>query len=195
LTCVTLAAPGAGRAGDITDFELLPTKLWIGVTNSDAVGTYLDVVVQAWDADGRPTGLGEARGVRAGGSGFRAARLVSVEMLRLLPGGDPVPGPPAVIQVDARISCHVRGHRNASIALWYNGLPVDTGRRADAGSRIAYAISDTPITLFLRPPDLLAGVPGKARLPVAMKLVGPRGGEVCADFKTFGTWAVSAEEP
>jgi hypothetical protein len=194
ITCFTVLTPVAARPQEVVDFQLQPARLWMGVTNSDAVGTYLDLLLQGWDAEGRPTAWGELNGVRAGGSGFRGARLLGVEMLRLLPIGT-VPGPPASVQIDARISCRVRGHRSASVSLWYNGLPVDGGRQADAGSRMSYAMGGAVITLFMRPPDRLSGVPGAARLPATVKLVGPRRGEVCGAYKTFGTWAAPLEEP
>jgi hypothetical protein len=190
LACALIATAGTGAA-QTTDFELSPAKLWIGLSNSDAVGTYVDLKIDAWDADGHPTGFGEIRGVRAGGSGFRGARLVSIDMFRLIPDFGPVPGPPATIQIDARISCAVRGHRSATILLWYNGTPVDTGRRHDAGSRIGYTIGDVPIALFLRPFDVLSEDPGFARVPRSLKLLGPPPGEVCANYQSFGIWSAA----
>jgi hypothetical protein len=192
LACAVLGAPSPGSAGDAVSFEVFPTKLWIGLKNSDDIGTYLDLSVTALDAEGNLTALGEVSGVRSGGSGFHNARIVNVDMFRVVPSFPPLPGPPVRVQIDARIACFVRGHHSATIVLWYNGLPVDTGRFRDAGSRISYAIADATISLFLRPSDVLSGVPGRYRLPVAMNVVGPRLRNTCADFKSLGTWEVAA---
>jgi hypothetical protein len=193
LIALVTGAPGTGRADDtpvLTDIG--PALIWVGLKNSDDVGTRIDMLVQAFDADENLVGFGEVLGVWAGSSGFNNARLVTIPLLRVVPEAGPEPGVPTHVQVDARIACFVSGHRFASVLLWYNGLPIDAGRHADAGSRISYQLNDDTVTVFLTTPDVLSSEPGARRQRVELALAAPRPGHLC-DYEPFGTWSVPGE--
>ena len=78
-----------------------------------------------------------------------------------------------------------------AVRLWYNGQPIDTGKRtADAGSRFAATIGGVNNTYLLRAPWALATTSGNAKHSVD-GAVDARFACPARPFTPFGTWSVT----
>ena len=147
-------------------------KVWIGLKNSDDVGTRFDVKAVLTTAGFTATGI--AGDVSGGSSGFNNARLVDVPLA--YSGG---PGAPTSLTVYARVSC-ASGHVSGTARLWYDD--------AAANSRV----EDPPGvgTLHLRNGFLLNPAVGAGPKKTADVLVKKSGcpNQPDANWKLLGTW-------
>jgi hypothetical protein len=176
-------ANAGGNDGFVAKFddnqltELGPAKVWIGLKNSDDVGTKFDLLAEALK-NGSLVGSGTLNGVPGGSSGFNNAVLRTLNLAL----ASPVSVGPAdtlSIRLSVRIAVGVPGHRSGTARLWFN----DTA----ANSRFDATIGGLTSDYFL-----LSGFTlGTATGPGPKKTI-----DVFVDraaggnpFKPFGTWS------
>jgi hypothetical protein len=168
----------------ITLDDLSPAKLWVGLANSDDVGTKFDLLANV-SVNGVQVGTGHLDTVPGGSSGFNNAILDTIPLT--LTGG-PVPassGDTFSIEVLARVACVGSGHNSGRARLWYNGKEIDSGATRDAGSRFDATIAASNSKYFLRSPLALSTTAGAAKTSRDVS-VGPK----CGPFVSFGTWSI-----
>jgi hypothetical protein len=122
-----------GLSGPVTG------KVWIGLKNSDDVGTNFDVQAEVLK-NGSVIGTGEVDNVSGGSSGFNNAVLRSINIAL---DTEPVPivsGDTLSIRVSVKIGA--TGHRSGTARLWYN----DT----QANSRLEFVLSGRRPPSYLR---------------------------------------------
>ncbi len=133
----TVAVGGPGGGGGV--FRVVgrlsgPTKVWVGLKNSDDVGLRLDLLTEVF-LEGKKVGEGRVDNVRAGGSGFNKAVLNSIPIAVTGPADFPVLST-VEVKVSVRRTCSGGGHPSGPARLWYNGQSIDSGAKKDAGSRL-----------------------------------------------------------
>ena len=188
-----MGGPGGGGAvfrvvGRLS--ALSPARVWIGLKNSDDVGLRLDLLAEVF-VDGTKVGEGRLNNVSAGSSGFNNAILNPIPLA--LTGG-PVDFPVVAaleVKVSVRRTCSGGGHASGIARIWYNGQPIDSGAKRDAGSRFD-AISDGATTdNFLRwrvrAEQPRREPPGSQSTSAWTRSSRAR----TAPFKSFGTWSTN----
>jgi hypothetical protein len=166
-----------------------PSKVFVGLRNSDDVGLRLDLKAEVL-AGSTVIGAGQLNNVPAGGSGFNNAALQSVP-LSLINGPVTVPdGTELQIAVSARRTCFGGGHSSGTPRLWFNGASADTGAKRDAGSRFGATIGGLITNYFLRSGSSLSAAAGTSRLFLD-KVV--KSNEACPNrtFTPFETWRIT----
>ncbi|MFY9556601.1 MAG: HYR domain-containing protein [Blastocatellia bacterium] len=101
-----------------------PANLWLGLKNSDDVGTRFDLLAEVLK-NGSPIGSGQLNGVAGGGSGFNNAVLRTVNLALSAPG-DVCSGDTLSIKLSVRIAVGVSGHRSGTARLWFNDSAANT---------------------------------------------------------------------
>lgn len=165
---VTVNAPTATAIG--------PANVWIGLKNSDDVGTKFDLLAEVFK-NGSSIGSGQLNGVNGGSSGFNNAVLRTINMA-LSNSASFCPGDTLSFTLSVRIAVGVSGHRSGTARLWYND--------AAANSRVNVTIDGVGGNLFLRDGFVLnnaAGPGPKKTIDVFVDRLA--GGN---PFKPFGTW-------
>ena len=147
-------------------------KVWIGLKNTDDVGTRFDVKAVLTTAGFTATGI--AGDVPGGSTGFNNASLVEVPLANS--GG---PGAVTSLALYARVSC-ASGHVSGTARVWYDD--------AAANSRV----DDLPGvgTLYLRSGSVLNAAVGAGPKKTADVLVKRSGcpNQPDANWKLLGTW-------
>src|SRR5262249_43523181 len=93
-----------------------PAQLWVGLKNSDDVGTRFDLLAEVL-RNGSVVGSGQVNNVPGGSSGFKSAVLDAVNLA--LAGPVPVyPGDAIGLRLSVRISA-ASGHRSGTARLWF----------------------------------------------------------------------------
>src|SRR5262249_37291624 len=93
-----------------------PARLWVGLKNSDDVGTRFDLLVEIL-RNGSVIGSGQASNVPGGSSGFKSAILDTFNLA--LAGPVAVyPGDTLTFRLSVRIST-ASGHRSGTARLWF----------------------------------------------------------------------------
>jgi hypothetical protein len=92
-------------------------EAWIGLKNSDDVGTRFDVKAQVYHADAL-IGSGQQDGFWGGSSGFNNARRASIPLDLVAPPAEVPPGTVLRLTLSARIACAARTHASGSARLW-----------------------------------------------------------------------------
>jgi hypothetical protein len=151
-----------------------PAQLWIGLKNSDDVGTKFDLLAEVLK-NGTVIGSGQVNGVAGGSSGFNNAKLDAINLA--MPGAVAInSGDTLSLRLSVRIA--TTGHRSGTARLWYND--------AAANSRFSATIAGTTNSYFLRSGSTLtttAGTGPKSTIDVFVdRAVGGN------PFKPFGTW-------
>lgn len=168
---------------------LSPAKIWVGLKNSDDVGLRVDLLAEVLKND-TPIGMGQLDNQPTGSSGFSRALLKAID-LNLTAGPVEVsPGNILEIRLSARRTCSGGGHNSGTLRLWYNGQPVDTGAKRDAGSRFDATIGSDTTDYFLRNNLELSETPGSSRLFVDT-FVDSKIPCSARPFKEIGTWSTS----
>jgi hypothetical protein len=183
----TVAQGGALSVAELT--ALSPARVWIGLTNSDAVGLRVDLQAEVF-ADGALIGAGVLPNVATGSSGFNNARLQEIP-LALTDGAVEVPaGTELALVVSVRRTCSGGGHNAGTVRLWYDGQPVDTGRGRDAGSRFDATIDGAARDFFLRSGFSLSEDAGTSRVSVDAAV---NSSAACPDrsYLPFVTWSMT----
>jgi hypothetical protein len=166
-----------------------PVKAWLGLKNSDDVGLRVDLRAYAY-LGATKVAEGQLNNVSAGGSGFNNALLQAIS-LTLLNG--PVPfagGTELKLTISVRRTCFGAGHNSGAPRLWYNGQPVDTGSRRDAGTRLDATIDGSEVDFFLRGGLLLSPVAGASRQFID-RVVNTKLPCSARDFTPFGSWTIT----
>jgi len=163
--------------------NLSPAKLWIGLKNSDDVGTKFDLLAEVL-RNGSVVGSGQLNDVPGGSSGFNNAvlRTITLILSSAVPMG---PGDTMSFRLSVRIAA-TSGHNSGTVRLWYNGAAIDSGPSRDAGSRFDATIGGSTSDYFLRSPGFtLDTTAGSSRVSVD-KLASNSGGN---PWQVVGTWS------
>jgi hypothetical protein len=158
-------------------------KVWLGLKNSDDVGTRFDLLAEVLK-NGSVVSSVQAINIPGGSSGFNNAVLRNLEMS--------LSGPVEFFTGDTlsfRLSVRVAalgGHTSGTARLWYNGAAIDTGANRDAGSRFGATIGGVTEDHFLRNDFALNTVAGSSRRFIDVFVNRKVGGN---PFKPFGTWS------
>jgi hypothetical protein len=162
---------------------LSPGKVWIGLKNSDDVGTKFDLVAEVL-RNGSVVGRGQLDNVPGGSSGFNNAALRTIYLDLLYGPVEFFPGDKLGFRLSVRIAA-TSGHVSGTARLWYNGQPIDINPGRDAGSRFDAAIGGATADYFLRNGLELNTVAGSSRVSIDVFVNRNVGGN---PFKPFGTW-------
>jgi hypothetical protein len=156
--------------------ELASSKVWLGLKNSDDVGTKFDLLAEVL-VDGSVVSSGQLNNVRGGSSGFNNAVLRTINQALSGPL-DLCAGSQLSLRLSVRIAVGVSGHRSGTARLWFNDTAAD--------SRLEASIDGAPVSIYLRDAFMLepsAGAGPKETIDVFVdRLVNGN------PFKPFGTW-------
>jgi hypothetical protein len=156
---------------------LSPAKMWIGLKNSDDVGTKFDLKAEVL-LNGASIGSGEILNVPGGSSGFNNAVNRSIDLA--------LSGSPATVTGDTlsfRLSVRIAatsGHRSGTARLWFN----DTAANSLFDATIGGANAD----YYLRDGFVLGTSAGATKKTIdvfADRLVNSNA------WKAFGTWSIT----
>lgn len=161
---------------------LSPGKVWIGLKNSDDVGTKFDLLAEVLK-NGSVVGTGQLDNVPGGSSGFNNAVLRTIN-LALSGPVEIFPGDTLSFRLSVRITA-VGGHSSGTARLWYNGPAIDSGPSRNAGSRFDATIGGATADYFLRSGFALNTTAGSSRVFIDVFVNRKAGGN---PFKPFGTW-------
>lgn len=170
---------------------LRPAKVWIGVKNSDDVGTFFDLIAEVYkNNDTNPIGSGQLNRTASSSSGFNNAKLNTIPLVLLTPPGlsSPLPvelpsGTVLRLKLWARITCSGQTHASGSVRLWFND--VQTGSRFDS------TIDGVNEDFYLRAGSVLGDTQGpgpKSTVDVALNSKSP-----CPNRTPtlVGTWSIT----
>ncbi len=180
--------PG-GYSGTVTGFldnsdagaghieALSPAHEWLGLKNSDDVGTNFDLLAEVF-RNGALVGSGEVDNVPGGSSGFNNAKDRAITLALTSPGTDPAcSGDTLSIKLSVRVTA-VGGHRSGTARLWYND--------AAANSRFDVTIGGVNHDLYLLNGFVLGTSPGAGpKLTIDVFSDRAKDGN---PWKPFGTW-------
>ena len=153
-----------------------PARVWIGLKNSDDVGTKFDLLAEVCQ-NGVLIGSGQLNGIPGGSSGFNNAVLRAIDVALLAPV-DIDPGDSLSLKLSVRIAVGVPGHRSGTARLWFND--------AAANTRISPTIECVASDNFLLNGFLLGATAGPGPKKTIDVFVNRAvGGN---PFKPFGTW-------
>ncbi|HKA08599.1 MAG TPA: carboxypeptidase-like regulatory domain-containing protein, partial [Gemmataceae bacterium] len=156
---------------------LSPAQVWIGLKNSDDVGTNFDLKAEVF-RNGTLVGSGEVDNVSGGSSGFNNAKLRAISLALLSAGTNPICSGDT-LSITLSVRAGATGHRSGTARLWYND--------SAANSRFDATIGGTTTTFYLLDSFVLgtsAGVGPKKTIDVFVDR--QAGGN---PFKPFGTWS------
>ena len=160
-----------------------PARIWLGLKNSDDVGTKFDLRVEVL-RNGSPISSAQLNDVPGGSSGFNNAVLRTVNLALSGPVGI-FPGDTFGVRLSVRIASS-SGHHSGTARLWYNGRAIDTGGNRDAGTRGAATIDGVSSDVFLRSGFNLNTSDGSSKLFIDVFVNRNVGGN---PFVPFGTWS------
>ncbi len=151
---------------------LSPLRVWIGLRNSDDVGTAFDLKAEVLNEQA-VVGTGQVNGVAGGGSGFNNAKLSAIPLEfptpLVLPSGTSL-----TVKLSARIACNGKKQGSGAVRFWYND--------AKATSRIDATIDGVTAPYYVQSGGVLGDAIG----------VGPRASiDKALDSKTACTAAPS----
>jgi hypothetical protein len=107
------------RLPQLTAFN--PAQIWLGLKNSDDVGTKFDLLAEAF-RNGALIGSGQLNDVPGGSSGFNNASLIVINMA--LPQATGIgPGDTLSLRLSVRIAAS-SGHVSGTARLWFNDSAV-----------------------------------------------------------------------
>jgi hypothetical protein len=158
-------------------------KVWLGLKNSDDVGTRFDLLAEVLK-NGSVVSSVQAINIPGGSSGFNNAVLRNIEMSLSGPV-EFFPGDTLSFRLSVRVAA-LGGHTSGTARLWYNGAAIDTGANRDAGSRFSATIGGVTADHFLRNDFALNTVAGSSRRFIDVFVNRKVGGN---PFKPFGTWS------
>jgi hypothetical protein len=161
--------------------EPVKTRVWIGLRNSDDVGSKFDVRAVVLK-NNTPIGSGQLDSVSGGSSGFNNARLDTIP-LSMASGVDFASGDVLSITLSVRNACSGKTHNSATARLWFND-----GR---ANSRFDVIIDGSPNGFYLRDGFTLSNSAGpgpQKTIDVFVDSQAPCSG-TGRPFKPFGTWS------
>jgi hypothetical protein len=148
---------------------------WIGLKNSDDVGTSFDL--KAVVTNGSSTGYGYTYDVSGGSSGFNNAHQYTI----LVSNYAGSPGQPVSVTISVRVACASR-HTSGTARLWWNDSAANS-RVTDSGFGTLYLIGTNTLS-----PSVGAG-PKKTSDVFVKKSGCP---EQTDNWHSFGTWTMPA---
>jgi hypothetical protein len=154
-----------------------PANVWIGLKNSDDVGTKFDLQVEVFK-DGAPVGSGQSYSVAGGSSGFNNAKLRTIPLT--LTSSANCCGGTLSVRVSVRVAAD-SGHRSGTARLWFND--------AQANSNFIATIETSANNYFLLDLSKLgtaAGLGPKKTIDVLVDRA-VNGNQ----YKAFGTWTIT----
>jgi hypothetical protein len=153
-----------------------PSKAWVGLKNSDDVGTKFDLLAEVFKNE-TLIGSGQLNGVNGGSSGFNNSVLNTIE-LGLSAPVDVCPGDILKIKLSVRIAAN-SGHRSGTARLWFND--------AAANSSFGVTVGELTNDQFLLDGFNLGTVAGGGpKMTIDVLVDRAVGGN---PFKPFGTWS------
>ena len=173
-----IATHGRGLWEIATDnlTALSPAEVWIGLKNSDDVGTKFDLRAEIYH-NGSLIGSGQTLDVPGGSSGFNNATKRTIELALTSPGVSILAGDTLAIKLLVRIAA-TSGHRSGTARLWFNDGAAD--------SEFDATISGVDDDWYLRAGGGLETTPGPG--PKVTKDVFVDRAVGGNPFKEFGTW-------
>jgi hypothetical protein len=154
-----------------------PARAWIGLKNSDDVGTKFDLHAEVL-RNGVVVGSGQLDNVSGGSSGFNNA-LARTIGLALTGPVNVCPGDTVGLKLSVRIAAGVSGHRSGTARLWFNDSAAD--------SQFSATIGGTTTPSFLLNAFALGSVAGPGpKKTIDVFVDRAVGGN---PFKPFGTWS------
>lgn len=154
-----------------------PAQAWLGLKNSDDVGTKFDLRAEV-SRNGVVIGSGQFDGVSGGSSGFNNAVLRTINLALSAPV-DVCPGDTLSMKLSVRIAADVAGHRSGTARLWFND--------SAANSQFSTTIGSTTTPNFLLNGFGLGSVAGSGpKKTIDVFVDRAVGGN---PFKPFGTWS------
>ncbi len=159
--------------------SLGPAKVWLGLKNSDDIGTKFDLLAEIFH-NGVLIGVGQLNAIPGGGSGFNNAnpRLINLNMTN---PESILPGDTLSIRLSVRIAVGVAGHRSGTARLWFNDAEANSNFEATIGGQVKRYYLATN-SLLLR--DSGSGPKNTIDVPVNRAVGGN-------PFKPFGTWSLT----
>lgn len=158
-----------------------PAQVWIGLKNSDDVGTRFDLLAEVFK-NGSLIGSGQVNNVAGGSSGFNNAKLNAINLAL---SGTPSFGAGSALSI--RLSVRVTasgGHRSGTARLWFND--------AAANSRFSATIGGVTKNYYLRKLSnslvLTTATGSTPKVTIDVFVDRAVGGN---PFKPFGTWAIA----
>jgi hypothetical protein len=161
--------------------EPVKTKVWMGLKNSDDVGTRFDIRAVVLK-NNTPIGSGQLDSVSGGSSGFNNASLDTIP-LSMASGVDFASGDVLSITLSVRIACSVKTHKSGTARLWFND--------ERANSRFDATIDGSSNSFYLRDGFTLSNSAGggpQKTIDVFVHSQTPCSG-TGRPFKPFGTWS------
>lgn len=154
-----------------------PAEAWLGLKNSDDVGTKFDLRADV-SRNGVVIGSGQLDGVSGGNSGFNNAVLRTINLALSAPI-NVCPGDTLSLKLSVRIAANVPGHRSGTARLWFND-PA-------ANSQFSTTMGGATTPNFLLNGFSLGSVAGSGPKKTIDTFVDRAvGGN---PFKPFGTWS------
>jgi alpha-tubulin suppressor-like RCC1 family protein len=154
-----------------------PANVWLGLKNSDDVGTNFDLLAEVLK-NGVVVGNGQLNSVSGGSSGFNNAvqRAIATSLSAPASIG---PGDTLAIRVSVRIATGVGGHTSGTARLWLGD--------ATANSRLDAVVNGVARTFYLTNGSALSLTPGTGpRTTIDVFVDRASAGN---PFKPFGTWS------
>lgn len=157
---------------------LAPANVWIGLKNSDDVGTRFDLLAEVFEG-ANLVGSGQLNSVPGGSSGFNNANLQTIP-LNLSSSASFCGGGTLSIKLSVRVAAD-SGHRSGTARLWYND--------AQANSNFGATIGDASSSYYLLNAFALGASPGPGpKKTIDVKVDRSQNGNL---FKPFGTWTIT----
>lgn len=170
----------SGSAGKCKNAQLTaagPANIWLGLKNSDDVGTKFDLLAEVLK-NGSLVVSGQLNGVPGGSSGFNNAILRTINLA--LPSPASIgPGDTLSIRLSVRIAVDVTGHRSGTARLWFN----DSAANSRFGATLGGVAGDYFLTDGF---TLGAGAGTGPRKTIDVFVDRAVNGN---PFKPFGTWS------
>ena len=161
--------------------EPVKTRVWIGLRNSDDVGSRFDIRAVVLK-NNIPIGSGQLDSVSGGSSGFNNASLDTIP-LSMASGVDFASGDVLSITLSVRNACSGKTHKSGTARMWFND-----GR---ADSQFDATIDGSSNIFYLRDGFTLSNSAGRGPLKTIDVFVDSQAS--CSGtgrpFKPFGTWS------
>jgi hypothetical protein len=157
---------------------LAPANVWIGLKNSDDVGTKFDLLAEVFK-NGMLIGSGQLNSVPGGSSGFNNAHLRTIP-LNVTSSETFCGGGTLSFRLSVRVAAD-SGHRNGTARLWFND--------AQANSNFGATVKSISNNYFLLDLSMLGTAPGPGpKKTIDVSVNRNVGGN---PFKPFGTWSIT----
>lgn len=158
-----------------------PAKVWVGLKNSDDVGTRFDLKAEVYKDDAL-IGSGQLTNAASGSSGFNNAKLHQIPLTLLAPV-DVAPGTMLGLRLSVRITCSGKTHASGTARLWFND--------PQASSRFDATIAGLTENYYLLSLAALGTAPGPGPKKTLDVPVGSSVRCPARPFTPFGTWTIT----